>query len=201
MLWMNLGKSVGESPLRMQVVGLFSTRAANGVLFLLAGWAGLMSGAIAETSFVTNTGDSGPGSLRQAILDANAAQGGTILFSNVSGTIFLASELPAVSANIFIQGPGTNLLTVSGGGYNRIFSFNAGTTSMISGLTITDGRVTNSPGGAGILNAGNLTITRSAIVGNRVVNGRGAGILSSGQLTIRDSAVSWNVAAESRIVN
>jgi hypothetical protein len=39
----------------------------------------------AGTFTVTHTGDSGPGSLRQAILDATAAQGGTVAFAIGSG--------------------------------------------------------------------------------------------------------------------
>src|ERR1043166_8522645 len=63
----------------------------------------------ASTNYVSTTNDSGPGSLRQAILDANGS-GGTILFSNVNGVIGLSSGLPEIVANIDIRGPGTNLL-------------------------------------------------------------------------------------------
>ena len=47
----------------------------------------------AATNVVSNTSDSGPGSLRQAILDSNNSGGGdTIIFSNtLSGTITLRS--------------------------------------------------------------------------------------------------------------
>ena len=46
--------------------------------------------AEAATFTVTNTNDSGPGSLRQAVLDANANPGADeVVFSSVSGTIGL----------------------------------------------------------------------------------------------------------------
>ena len=62
--------------------------------------------AMVATFTVTNTNDSGPGSLRQAITDANAAGDGphTINFS-VAGTIALASNLPAITvADVTIDG-------------------------------------------------------------------------------------------------
>lgn len=67
----------------------------------------------AGTFTVTTVDDAGPGSLRQAIADANAAGGGTIAFSIPGGlqsgglwTIGLRSELPALtSGGITIDGP------------------------------------------------------------------------------------------------
>ncbi|WP_185096823.1 Calx-beta domain-containing protein [Chitinophaga barathri] len=56
--------------------------------------------AMADTFPVTNTNDAGPGSFRQAILDANAAGAGphSIVF-NVHGQITLSSGFPAITAN------------------------------------------------------------------------------------------------------
>jgi hypothetical protein len=59
------------------------------------------------TFFVTNTGDSGAGSLRQAILDANGGSGGTIKF-NIPGTgvqtISPLTALPNITQPVFIDG-------------------------------------------------------------------------------------------------
>lgn len=78
----------------------------------------------AATFTVTNLSDSGAGSLRQAILDHNAA-GGTndvVFQSGVSGTINLASSLPGMTTgNLTITGPGASALTVSGGGSSAGF--------------------------------------------------------------------------------
>ena len=52
---------------------------------LALGIAAMPSAALAATYTVTNTNDSGPGSLRQAILDANAAAGLDTIAFNVSG--------------------------------------------------------------------------------------------------------------------
>src|SRR5437868_2756960 len=73
----------------------------------------------AGAQVVTNLGDSGPGTLRQAILDANAAGGGAISFSNVTGAVTLLSPLPDFTANISVTGPGTDLLTISGNNHFR----------------------------------------------------------------------------------
>ena len=60
----------------------------------------------AATYTVTNTNDSGVGSLRQAIFDANAtAEADTITFS-VAGTITLASSLEQIIYSLTINGPG-----------------------------------------------------------------------------------------------
>src|SRR5689334_2445979 len=63
---------------------------------------------------VSTLADSGPGSLRQAITDANAMPGGdAIQFAPaVLGTITLTADLPNLSSNIAVQGPGANRLTV-----------------------------------------------------------------------------------------
>ena len=67
--------------------------------------------APATTITVTNTNDSGPGSLRQALTDANDAD--TIVFA-VTGTIGLTSGGLLIAKNITISGPGSNQLTIDG---------------------------------------------------------------------------------------
>src|SRR5262245_32456164 len=67
----------------------------------------------ATTNWVSITNDVGPGSLREAIIHANAAGGATILLSNVSGTITLASALPTITQSLAVVGPGTNTLAIA----------------------------------------------------------------------------------------
>jgi len=81
----------------------------------------------ASAQLVANLNDSGAGSLRQAILDANASGGGTITFSNVTGTITLLSQLPDFTANITLAGPGTNLLSINGNYKSRVLGMVGGT--------------------------------------------------------------------------
>src|SRR4051794_4969782 len=72
--------------------------------------------AEAATFTVSNLGDSGAGTLRQAILDANATAGADqVTFqSALSGQITLSSQLPNITDPIDVLGPGADKLAVSG---------------------------------------------------------------------------------------
>ena len=76
-----------------------ATTFAIGVLLLYA----VALPVHAATILVTNTNDSGPGSLRQALTIAN--DGDTIGFA-VTGTINLTSGELVIDKNIIISGPG-----------------------------------------------------------------------------------------------
>jgi hypothetical protein len=133
---------------------------------------------------VTNTNDSGAGSLRQAII--SAAAGDTIQFAAaVTGTITLTSGALNVNKNLTIQGPGANMLAVSGNNASKVFIISAGVTVSISGLTVQNG-TGNAPAGSGIENSGNLTLTAAAVINNGVVGAAGGGIFNNGnaQLTM-----------------
>ena len=83
------------------------------------------TGAAGGSFVVTNTNDSGAGSLRQAILDANAAAGAETITFAIPGsgrhTITVASALPAITENTTIDGTsqsgfiGTPLIELTGG--------------------------------------------------------------------------------------
>ena len=151
--------------------------------FLFAGHAS------AATFTVINLNDSGAGSLRAAITSAGA--GDTIVFqSGLSGTITLASALPAINANLTIQGPGADSLTISGNNAVTVFTINFGTVA-ISGLTIANG---NSAFGGGIFNQATLTVTNSTFSGNSAAI-YGGGIYNvNGTVTIVNSTFSNNSA-------
>src|SRR5882724_12966757 len=85
---------------------------------------------------VTNTNDSGPGSLRQALTDAN--DGDEITFA-VTGTITLTSGELLVNHSINISGPGSANLAVNGNAKSRVFHLVSSRSVIISGLTITNG--------------------------------------------------------------
>lgn len=124
----------------------------------------------ADFIVVTNS-DSGPGSLRQAILDANAAGGGQITFSNVGPLIILSNQLPALTNEIQILGPGPNQLSIDGLGRSvtnvPVFTNVIGNVVMIGGL-----QLTNCSGA--IDNFGTLILSNCAIV-----NGHSGGGASS----------------------
>lgn len=135
--------------------------------------------------------------LRAAIQEANALACGTTINFNVNGTIQLGSALPNLTANMTINGPGANLLTVrrnTGGNY-RIFTNNAGQTVTINGLTIQDGNAGGfGTSGGGIFNNGSLTLNGCVVKNNAA--GTGAGIYNDGgSLTILNTAISGNNAS------
>jgi hypothetical protein len=108
----------------------------------------------AATITVTNTNDSGPGSLRQAL--AVAYHGDRITFA-VSGVIRLTSGGLLVAKNVTISGPGANQLSIDGNQEPSVFSVD--TIATISGLTIRNGS-------AGIFNAGTSTVSNCVISAN-----------------------------------
>lgn len=103
---------------------------------------------------VITTADSGAGSLRQAVIDANAAGSDDVInFSAaLSGqSIVLASEIViANNGTLTMNGLGENVLTINGGpGTNRIFYTNQGAIVNISGVTLTGGGGTGAFSGFG----------------------------------------------------
>src|SRR5216117_2588091 len=74
--------------------------------------------ACATTIIVTNINDSGPGSLRQALIDVN--NGDTITFA-VTGAIGLTSGELLVNKSLTISGPGAANLAVDGNATYRVF--------------------------------------------------------------------------------
>lgn len=157
-------------------------------------------GAQAATFTVSNLNDSGAGSLRQAVLDANAAAGAdTITFqAGLTGTITLISGQLAVNDSVDIQGPGSGALSISGNDASRVFYLynTLGPIDItISGLTITGGSAAN---GAGIQNVReNLTLDGVLLTANHATaNGGGFwGDSTSAALTIRNSTITGNTAA------
>lgn len=133
-----------------------------------------------HTTVVGTTNESGV-SLRYCLCDA--LPGDTITFSNsVTGTITLTNgELP-ISTSLTIQGPGANLLAVSGNAASRVFRVAPSTVVNLSGLTITNGyaNVSGNDDGGGIFND-HATLTLSNCIVTRNVSGdRGGGIYSDG---------------------
>ncbi|HQU82790.1 MAG TPA: choice-of-anchor Q domain-containing protein [Pyrinomonadaceae bacterium] len=153
----------------------------------------------AATITVTNTNDSGGGSLRGAI--AAAAFGDTIDF-NLTGcpcTIVLSSELNIANKRLLINGPGASQLAISGNNAVRVFRLsNLGSAVTISGVTITNGFTSSTVGGGGIfLERGRLAIFNSVISGNTTTDsGGGIAFQQDTILSIFDSTISNNSAGQ-----
>ena len=153
----------------------------------------LMEGRTLLSILVSNAGDSGPGSLRAAIEQANATPD-TIMFApSVTGTITLETALPDLSSDITIQGPGASVLAVANGITSGIpvrnFNVTATAQVAISGLEIRGAPANyGAGGGGGIANAGSLTVSHCLFSGNYEGStaDRGGGIGNSGTLTVND---------------
>jgi hypothetical protein len=141
---------------------------------------------------VMNTNDSGPDSLRQAILDTPA--GGTVDFqSGLTGTITLTSGELAISKDLTITGPGASVLTVSGNHASRVFDIARSYTVGISGLTIADGFASSF--GGGIENAGTLRVSGVTFERNSTGGlGTGGAVVNGGQLAVTDCTFTDNAA-------
>src|SRR5262249_52650568 len=98
--------------------------------------------ALPSTFTVLNLEDSGPGSLRQAVLDANADPGPDVIdfAPGVTGIIVLNGGPLTITASLEVVGPGADLLTVSGDDASRVFEITPGAGVALSGLTIAHGR-------------------------------------------------------------
>lgn len=153
---------------------------------------------------VTTTADAGEGSLRQAIVEANARDGpDAIRFDSTGGpfatpqTIALASALPKLIGKLTIDGYIEGRLwkpsgvTVSGANARRVFSVAPGATVTISALSIADGRATQ---GGGIVNQGELVVT-GVTFKNNAAEQDGGGIANlGGTLTVINSTFVGNRA-------
>ncbi|WP_316896498.1 autotransporter domain-containing protein [Pseudodesulfovibrio indicus] len=161
-------------------------------IFLVAA---LPGSARAVTHMVTNTFDSGAGSLRQAIIDA--ADGDTIQFvDGLTGTITLASDLPDLNSVTFVNGTDIQLTRTDG-------------TSQPNALLIADGKtvtgdlpasITATATGTnyayGIYGNGDITLgDLSGSVSGTAVGATAYGLYSSGTITLGD--LSGTVSAES----
>ena len=148
-----------------------------------------MSGlARAAIITVTNLNDTGAGSLRNAM--STHASGDTINF-DLSGTITLNSELPAVMNTLTIDGSGQSVI-VSGNSQYQIMSTGAAGILTLKFLTLTDG----SPAftGGAFKNQGTATIENDLFVDNHSTANGGA-IVNMGTLNIINTTFSGNTAS------
>ena len=142
----------------------------------------LLSGVIN----VTNTADSGDGSLRQAVAEAEMATSPvTIEFklatpatiTLTSGPLELSNSNTAVP--IINDGPGAGELTIDGGQKGRVVQLDPNVSATVSDLTIT---------GGGVSNLGTLALDRVAISGNAAAYG--SGLYNTGTATLTECTIS-----------
>ena len=171
---------------------------------------------VADVFVVTSFADSGPDTIRQAILDANSTPGADTISLRFQGTYMLATPLPTITEKVFISGWGRQSSIFSGFNAFRPFVIASGVEVDMTNMTIKDavgsgygGAIANggaltlsgvdilnctaSAGGGGVSNSGTLTIEDSNITGCSAPNG--GGVYSSGSLlTIENSDIESNIA-------
>src|SRR5262249_47194764 len=140
------------------------------------------------------------GSLRQAVLDANAHAGAdTILIDpDLYGTIRLTSGQLAITDSVTISEPYRNI-TVSAQKASRIFDVARNITVTINDLTLANGQADQ---GGAVRNAGRLTLSEDILTlcqangtgtgflgGGAILNQTGASLLLSECLVTNDQAV------------
>ncbi len=142
---------------------------------------------------VTNLNDSGVGSLRTAVMNANNTSGDDIItFQNaLQGVISLTSGEIVIANNgkLEIRGPGTFALRISGNNISRIFYTDTATVT-IKDITLFGGNgigigstESNPSGGAIFAKQGMLTLDRVQVLGNILSSGNsgvGGGVYLDG---------------------
>jgi fibronectin-binding autotransporter adhesin len=151
------------------------------------------------TLTVTNLNDSGAGSLRQAILDANS--GDTINFDPglAGGTLVLTNGELDITKSITIDG-GTNAdstpaITIDANGQSRVFDVASGLsgspiTATLDSLVMVNGYVASvNGGGIAIGNYDAVTLSNSRLAGNVAHYTAGPGGGSGGAISVGESSL------------
>lgn len=139
----------------------------------------------AETYTVMNINDVGDGSLRQAVIDANANAGAdTILFNSaiVGSIIVLTSDQLEVSDDLTVTGPtdlDPNSIVIDGNNNSRIFYTNDNL--LLENMTLTNGKASQSGGaiyasnGFGTNTSNEILTLNNTIVSNSSTTGDSSG--------------------------
>lgn len=142
---------------------------------------------------VSKAGDL-PGSLRQAIFDANALAGADVVDAKgVGGTIALTKGELTITGSLTVEGPGSSKLTIDGQGKSRILNrpwdvnYSPQELVVISGLTVTGGSASN---GAGINSAVRLNLHDVVVAKN--LGGGVSGEYDASTVTITNSLITGN---------
>ncbi len=169
-----------------------------GVLSLLR-----FSSQAQTTHFVTNTNNSGVGSLRQAVVDASAndiVRLSPSLLTNGTDSIVLTSEI-AFSKSLIFKGfyNNTDTLYISGNQTNRIFNISNTENITIDSMVFVNG-FADDGGAISLVEADSLIIINSTISHNSATNDGGGLYINSAAysvtaLIITNSNISNNYAS------
>jgi CSLREA domain-containing protein len=188
------------------------------VAFVLAGWflqwpapgGSARAGTPGAVTFaVTTTADAhaarpgkgkcadraGRCTLRAAVEAASAEPVGTVVTIKAPAGRYRLTlgSLDLATNTISIAGAGAAATVIQAAGAFRVIAVGAAATAALSRVTITGGRAGPSGYGGGVYSAGQLTVTRSAISGNRA--GAGGGIANAGgTLLVSQATITGNRA-------
>ena len=139
-----------------------------------------LSNTALAANFVTNLNDAGPGSLRQAVANANGSGSFPAIVqfqSGLTGTITLTTGEIPITQSVNVEGPGADKITVSASGTSRIFNALYAGTALpvtISGLTLQNG-YSATTGGAVIVSAPQFAMN-NCVIQSSVADTQGAGL-------------------------
>jgi len=181
----------------MRLLGMVLAAAAS---MLFAPLAARAATCTVNATTSTGSGSGSSGDILYCVTQANAAPANSTFTINFDSslygqTITLGAALTLANNNsgvtLSIQGPGANLLTISGGNAVQVFSIQSGKVG-ISGLTIANG-YSSAGGGAILVSAGLLTVNNSTFSGNTSAN-CGGGIYNQFTATVGNSTFSGNTS-------
>ncbi|MGD9363537.1 MAG: DUF4347 domain-containing protein, partial [Desulfobacterales bacterium] len=163
---------------------------------LQTNWSGLLN-----TFTVTTTDDGVPGSLRQAIIDANTLGGSHTI--NLAADTYRLTVGPAgddnanngdldITCDLTITGAGADVTIIDGNSLDRVFHLKGNAANLtLTDLTVTGGSINNKGGGIYVDDdMARLTATRVVVTGN--IADDGAGIYNKGTMTLTHVVVSNN---------
>ena len=180
---------------RRSLVVSLALIALTGWLLLPGRHSSWLPSAFAATTFtVINTNDSGPGSLRQAILDANAATGTDTIAFNIPGsgvkTIKPATPLPQLTDPVIIDGytqPGASANTLAVGDNAVLLIELQGPAGATNGLSYT-----------GLIIAGGNSVVRGLVINEF---GGGIYLTQKGGNTVEGNFIGTNPTGDARHAN
>lgn len=158
-------------------------------------------GVAQSTLIVTNTNDSGDGSLRQAILDAGA--GDVIAFEDslLNQVIVLSSGALLIDKDLTVTGPGRPVidtaiyLEISASDSSRVLEIQPDITVTLSDLVVRNGYTETDGGGMWIGEGANVILERVALEDNHALDNGGAIYNSAGaNLLIQSGLIADNKA-------
>lgn len=172
----------------------------SAVLWLAITFAFMMTATTANAAVftVSNTSNSGAGSLRQAVLDANANPGAdSIAFSptifNQLQVITLQGEIP-VTQELQINGSTGRQVWISGSGAGRIFNVTNANLEVSNIMLVSGSALNQGNGGAILVNGGTTTVLNSTFYANNAFGDGGAIYVQSGTLNVNNATFYGNTA-------